>query len=144
MLDRHRTLLTSHVLTNRLDALRSLEELVDAADADEAGALVSQIAPMLSQALGSVHHEELHAAARTLGRLVRAGGSLATGVVEYEAGRAFTRLQSTSEAHVRLAACLVLCELAQHAPALLSHQQQLIFRLLWGGGGKAGGAGDLK
>ena len=68
MLDRHRTLLTSHVLTNRLDALRSLEELVDAADADEAGALVSQIAPMLSQALGSVHHEELHAAARTLGR----------------------------------------------------------------------------
>ena len=73
----------------------------------------------------------LQFAARTLGHLAKAGGSMTADFVEFEVKRALEWLQNKRYEHRRHAAVLLLKELAEHAPTLFYQHVSLFFRCIW-------------
>ncbi len=75
--------------------------------------------------------ETLRLASRALGHLARSGGSLTVDFVEFEVTRALEWLQSDRFENRRLAAVLVLKELAENAPTLFYVHVHTFFTHIW-------------
>ena len=123
----------SHLITTESAALvEGLTEIDEqlGQDSEELAASIDQMAALLRQTLLSENGDVLHAASRVLGHLARAGGSLATECVELELRRSLEWLGGDGShagsfnkkkpgGRHRLAASLVLAELAENAPTLV-------------------------
>ena len=123
----------SHLITTESAALvEGLAEIDEqlGQDSEELAASIDQMAALLRQTLLSENGDVLHAASRVLGHLARAGGSLATECVELELRRSLEWLGGDGShgdgggkkkpgGRHRLAASLVLAELAENAPTLV-------------------------
>ena len=97
----------------------------------DAAKKTTQFAGFLRQALRSNDPTVLAAAARSLGRLARPGGALTAELVEAEIQSALEWLQSDRQESRRLAAVLVIRELARYSPTLLYGFVPQIFELIW-------------
>ena len=83
------------------------------------------------QQQGATDSETLRLASRALGHLARSGGSLTVDFVEFEVTRALEWLQSDRFENRRLAAVLVLKELAENAPTLFYVHVHTFFTHIW-------------
>ena len=100
-------------------------------DGVDAAKKTTQFAGFLRQALRSNDTTVLTAAAKSLGRLARPGGALTAELVEAEIQAALEWLQSDRQEGRRLAAVLVIRELARNSPTLLYGFVPQIFELIW-------------
>ena len=80
---------------------------------------------------GASDSETLRLASSALGHLARSGGSLTVDFVEFEVTRALEWLQSDRFENRRLAAVLVLKELAENAPTLFYVHVHTFFTHIW-------------
>lgn len=109
----------------------ALDRLIDC-EAIDAASKVSKYSNYLRTALKSNDPAVLDAASRALGHLARPGGAYTAELVEAEMTSAFEWLQPDSKQEARkLAAVLLIRELAKNSPTLVYGFIPQIFELIW-------------
>ena len=120
---RIRDLVNSSNVHERRGGIVAIDVLIDVITEDDEVKIIS-FANLLRKILqqSSLPSPALVEAARALGHLVRAGGTLTADIVDFEVKRALEWLQGDSDMHrdKRHAAALILKELAENAPTLFS------------------------
>ena len=117
--------------SDKVGGILALDRLVDC-EAVDAASKVSKYSNYLRAALKSNDYSVLDAASRTLGHLARPGGAFTAELVEAEMTSAFEWLQPESKAESRrLAAVLLIRELAKNSPTLVYGFIPQIFELIW-------------
>jgi FKBP12-rapamycin complex-associated protein len=114
----------------RIGGLLALDHLIDF-DGVDAAQKTTRFASYLRSALRSNDNGVLVYAARALGRLAKPGGALTAELVESEIQSALEWLQSERQESRRVAAVLVIRELAKGSPTLLYGFVPQIFELIW-------------
>ncbi|KKY24120.1 putative phosphatidylinositol 3-kinase tor2 [Phaeomoniella chlamydospora] len=123
-------IIRSQNVEDKLGGIAALDLLIDF-DGVDAAKKTTQFAGFLRQALRSNDPTVLAAAAKSLGRLARPGGALTAELVEAEIQAALEWLSSDRQESRRLAAVLVIRELARNSPTLLYGFVPQIFELIW-------------
>jgi serine/threonine-protein kinase mTOR len=117
--------------TDKVGGILALDRLIDC-DAVDAASKVSKYSNYLRAALKSNDYPVLDAASRTLGHLARPGGAYTAELVEAEMTSAFEWLQPENKQESRkLAAVLLIRELALNSPTLVYGFIPQIFELIW-------------
>ena len=114
----------------KLGGLLALDRLINTEGVD-AAQKTSRFASYLHNALRSNDFVVLDKAAQCLGHLAKPGGALTAELVESEIQSAMESLQSDRQEGRRLAAVLVIRELARNSPTLLYGFVPQIFELIW-------------
>lgn len=114
----------------RVGGLMALDRLIDFDGVDTAQK-TTRFASYLRSALRSSDIVVLEYAAKALGRLAKPGGALTAELVESEIQSALEWLQSERQESRRIAAVLVIRELAKGSPTLLYGFVPQIFELIW-------------
>ena len=114
----------------RVGGLLALDQLIDFGGVD-AAPKTTRFASYLRSALRSNDNIVLAYAARSLRRLAKPGGALTAELVESEIQSALEWLQSERQESRRLAAVLVIKELANGSPTLIYGFVSQILELVW-------------
>jgi serine/threonine-protein kinase mTOR len=114
----------------KLGGLLALDRLINTEGVD-AAQKTTRFASYLHNALRSNDYAVLDKAAQCLGHLAKPGGALTAELVESEIQSAMEWLQSDRQEGRRLAAVLVIRELAKNSPTLLYGFVPQIFELIW-------------
>eukprot|EP00736_Rhodelphis_marinus_P007859 Rmarinus@m.12108 len=116
---------------DRMGGLIAIDELIDL-DCEENATKITRFANYLRMILPNAHDRAtLERASRALGHLARAGGTLTADFVEFEVKRSLEWLQGDRYELRRLAAVLVLKELAENSPTLFYTHTQSFFDHIW-------------
>ncbi|KAK7752244.1 phosphatidylinositol kinase-related protein kinase tor1 [Diatrype stigma] len=118
--------------SERLGGVYALDALIDFEGVDVT-IKYTRFTAVLKQILRGRDLVPMQAAAVTLGKLCRPGGSLISELVESEVKTALEWLQSDRLEEKRYSAVLILRELARNAPTLMYAFVGLIFDLIWVG-----------
>ncbi|RMZ86883.1 hypothetical protein DV736_g5890, partial [Chaetothyriales sp. CBS 134916] len=117
--------------SDKVGGILALDRLIDC-DAIDAASKVSKYSNYLRAALRSNDYAVLDVASRAMGHLARPGGAFTAELVEAEMTSAFEWLQPESKAESRrLAAVLLIRELAKNSPTLVYGFIPQIFELIW-------------
>ena len=117
--------------SDKIGGVLALDRLIDC-DAIDPAQKASKYSNYLRAALKSNDYSVLDAAARALGHLARPGGAYTAELVEAELTSAFEWLQPESKQESRkLAAVLLIRELARNSPTLVYGFIPQIFDLVW-------------
>lgn len=117
--------------SDKIGGILALDRLIDC-DAVDAAQKASKYSNYLRAALRSNDAAVLDAASRALGHLARPGGAYTAELVEAEMTSAFEWLQPDSKQESRrLAAVLLIRELAKNSPTLVYGFIPQIFELIW-------------
>ncbi|KAK5092938.1 phosphatidylinositol kinase-related protein kinase tor1 [Exophiala xenobiotica] len=117
--------------SDKIGGIFALDRLVDC-EAVDAAQKASKYSNYLRAALRSNDAAVLDAASRALGHLARPGGAFTAELVEAEMTSAFEWLQPDSKQESRrLAAVLLIRELAKNSPTLVYGFIPQIFELIW-------------
>ncbi len=114
----------------KLGGLLVLDRLINTEGVD-AAQKTTRFASYLHNALRSNDYVVLDKAAQCLGHLAKPGGALTAELVESEIQSAMEWLQSDRQEGRRLAAVLVIRELAKNSPTLLYGFVPQLFELIW-------------
>ncbi|KAL2916207.1 phosphatidylinositol kinase-related protein kinase tor1 [Polyrhizophydium stewartii] len=124
-------LLQSSNVDEKLGGIAALDKLIDIDGGEENLTKVTRFANNLRVVLPGSEPRITVAACSALGHLVSAAGSLTTEFVEFEVKRALEWLQGDRYEARRLAAALIIRELALNAPALIYVHVPQIVDLIW-------------
>jgi FKBP12-rapamycin complex-associated protein len=117
----------------KMAGLHAMEALVDA-EIDDSTTLLTRFANYLRAVLPCDDMETMRKAAKVLGHLVRTGDALIADLVDFEIKRALEALSSFPRVESRrLAAVLVLNELALSVPSLFYSYVAAFLRAVWFG-----------
>ncbi|EXJ58070.1 FKBP12-rapamycin complex-associated protein [Cladophialophora yegresii CBS 114405] len=117
--------------SDKVGGVLALDRLIDC-DAIDPAQKASKYSNYLRAALKSNDYSVLDAAARALGHLARPGGAYTAELVEAELTSAFEWLQpETKQESRKLAAVLLIRELAKNSPTLVYGFIPQIFDLVW-------------
>jgi serine/threonine-protein kinase mTOR len=118
-------------VNDKVGGILALDRLIDC-DAIDAASKVSKYSNFLRAALRNNEFAILDAATRALGHLARPGGAYTAELVEAEMTSAFEWLQPENKQESRkLAAVLLIRELARNSPTLVYGFIPQIFELIW-------------
>ena len=127
-------LVNSNEASERLGGVRAIDALIDVSLLGENATKISRFANYLRDVFQpSTDALTLAAAAKALGHLVRSGGPVAADVVEFEVKRALEWLQGERVDYKRLAAVLILKELAKNSPTVFNVHVAVFIRSIWSG-----------
>ncbi|EXJ80982.1 FKBP12-rapamycin complex-associated protein [Capronia epimyces CBS 606.96] len=116
---------------DKVGGILALDRLIDS-DAVDAAQKASKYSNYLRAALKSNDYTVLDVASRALGHLARPGGAYTAELVEAEMTSAFEWLQPESKQESRkLAAVLLIREMAKNSPTLVYGFIPQIFELIW-------------
>ncbi|KTW30812.1 hypothetical protein T552_00524 [Pneumocystis carinii B80] len=114
----------------RLSGVIVIDKLIDY-DGEENTVKITRFANYLRIVLPGNDTQIMILASKALGRLAVPGGTLTSEFVEFEVKRAMEWLQGDRNENRRLAAVLVLKELALNSPTLIYSYVSQIFDLIW-------------
>ena len=118
----------------RLGGVRAIDALIDVSLLGENATKISRFANYLRDIFQpSTDAVTLAAAAKALGHLVHSGGPVTADVVEFEVKRALEWLQGERVEYKRLAAVLILKELAKNSPTVFNVHVAVFIRSIWSG-----------
>ena len=110
----------------------AIDELAGTKSFGESVSRLSDLVRILMDAFGGgTDSATMEYAAGTLGRLVRAGGSSLSDVVEDQVKRGLHWLAAPRQEHARLAGVIVLQELANAAPAVFNVHVRSFIEVIW-------------
>ena len=125
-------LVNSSDLAERLGGVRAIDALIDVSILGENATKVSRFANYLRDVFQpGTDALTMSAAAKALGHLVRSGGSVTADVVEFEIKRALEWLQDERVEYRRLAAVLILRELAKNSATVFNVHVSAFIRSIW-------------
>eukprot|EP01116_Phalansterium_solitarium_P018594 TRINITY_DN4988_c0_g1_i2.p1 TRINITY_DN4988_c0_g1~~TRINITY_DN4988_c0_g1_i2.p1 ORF type:complete len:2361 (-),score=824.80 TRINITY_DN4988_c0_g1_i2:390-7472(-) len=124
------SLMNSPSITEKIGGLIAVDVMIDVAN-DYNDDSISMLANYLRIGLKTVDTHVMDIAAKGLGHLARCQGSISTQCVEFEMKRAMEWLQGERIESKRHAACLVLAEVAENAPALFYSCINSFVDLIW-------------
>ncbi|CCJ30549.1 unnamed protein product [Pneumocystis jirovecii] len=114
----------------KLSGVIAIDKLIDY-DGEENTVKITRFANYLRIVLQGNDTQTMVLASKALGRLAVPGGTLTSEFVDFEAKRAIEWLQGDRYENRRLAAVLVLRELALNSPTLIYSYISQIFDLIW-------------
>lgn len=114
----------------RIGGIHALTALIEFRG-DDAGAKTTRYASFLRNVMRGSDHTSMFVAARAMGRLAQPGGTLTAELVEAEVKSALEWLQLERSENRRLAAVLILRELAKNSPTLMYQWIAQIFEVIW-------------
>lgn len=121
----------SSTTNDKLAGIAAIDELIDV-DSDENATKINRFAEMLRMCLPHTEAVVMDKAARALGHLARAGGTLALDFVEFEVRRALGWLREVPPHMPRRQASVLMCrELALNAPTLFYVSVEPFFKHIW-------------
>ena len=127
-------LVNSTEASERLGGVRAIDALIDVSLLGENATKISRFANYLRDIFQpSTDALTLAAAAKALGHLVHSGGPVTADVVEFEVKRALEWLQGERVEYKRLAAVLILKELAKNSPTVFNVHVAVFIRSIWSG-----------
>jgi FKBP12-rapamycin complex-associated protein len=116
----------------RLAGVLAIDELAHTKVFCQSAARLSDLMRVLMEAFqATTEVQTMHAAAATLGRLVKAGGPLMADIVEEQVKRGIQWLAAPRQEHLRLAGVLLLRELAEAAPAIFNVHVRSFIEVIW-------------
>jgi FKBP12-rapamycin complex-associated protein len=127
-----RTLIQSPDSNDKASGALAIDRLIDC-DAIGAGEKASKYSNYLRAGLQSNDYGVLDKTARALGRLARPGGAYTAELVEAEMTSAFEWLQTDKQESRKLAAVLIIREMAKNSPTLVYGFIPQIFDVIWNG-----------
>ncbi|GAB4853400.1 hypothetical protein Ancab_017578 [Ancistrocladus abbreviatus] len=129
--DRIASLLESNDASENLGALRAIDELIEL-PLGESASRVSRFSNYIRTVFELKRDREiLMVASRVLGHLVRAGGAMTADEVEHQIKNALDWLHGDRVEHRRLAAVLILKEMAENAPTVFNVQVPAFVDSIW-------------
>ncbi|EEB07941.2 phosphatidylinositol kinase Tor1 [Schizosaccharomyces japonicus yFS275] len=123
-------LIHSHDSHERLGGIIAIGKLIEVESEGDVTNL-TRYANYLRMTLPNTNFHSMEVCAQVLGNLAATGGTIAADFVEFEVQRAFEWLQGDRNEPKRMAAVLVLRELAIHSPTLVYVYVSDIFPNLW-------------
>eukprot|EP01043_Picozoa_sp_COSAG02_P082356 COSAG02_NODE_20602_length_823_cov_1.395028_1_plen_253_part_10 len=122
---------SSSTTNDKLAGIAAIDELIDV-ESDENATKIIRFAEMLRMCLPHTEAVVMDKAARALGHLARAGGTLALDFVEFEVRRALEWLREVPPHMPRRQASVLMCrELALNAPTLFYVSVEPFFTHIW-------------
>ena len=132
MFYRVRALVESADLNERLGGCVAIDELGGTKAFGDSSSRLSELIRMLMEVFeAGTDLFTMEYAAATLGRLVRAGGSAISDVVEEQVKTGLFWLASPRQEHTRLSGVIVLQELANAAPAVFNVHVRTFIEVIW-------------
>ncbi|GAB2292090.1 hypothetical protein Dimus_026338 [Dionaea muscipula] len=129
--DRISNLLESNDAADNLGALQAVDELIEF-PLGESASRVSRFSSYVRGVLESKRDRDtLIAASRVLGHLARAGGAMTADEVEHQIRNALHWLHGERVEHRRLAAVLILKEMAENAPTVFNVHVPAFVDSIW-------------
>ena len=116
--------------SDKIGGMLAIEEVIDI-DYEENAAKITRLATYLRSGLSASDPAVQRKAAKALGRLARASGTLTADYVEFEVTRALEGLSSERYEARRHASVMVLKELALNAPTLFYVHVPAFVDLIW-------------
>lgn len=121
----------SSTTNDKLAGIAAIDELINV-ESDENATKINRFAEMLRMCLPHTEAVVMDKAARALGHLARAGGTLALDFVEFEVRRALGWLREVPPHMPRRQASVLMCrELALNAPTLFYVSVEPFFKHIW-------------
>ena len=124
-------LVNSDVVDEKLGGIGAIDQLIDL-ESEDNSTKITRFANYLRMSLPNSSVPVMEAAAKALGHLARAGGTLTADFVEFEVRRALEWLRESARyEHRRHASVLVLREFARNVPSLFNVHVEPFFSYIW-------------